>query len=209
MRFGPPENLVRVVDPGIPFAIGFDETVHLADSTTDITFTAIIQDGRQALERNNYRRAIDDFKRAILNIEVGNYIEWGALETEARDLLEQAVAKRDEAERQQTEAARARSIAERRAQETAELARRQAQVDGAVVTLGGTAAERRRHLARRRAGEIIRAAANSYRQRAGVLITIGGGQTTTTTAARVMMALVFGAATSTTRALAVIRSQRA
>jgi hypothetical protein len=33
--------------------------------------------------------------------------------------------------------------------------------------------------------------------------------TTTTMAARVMMALVFGALTSTTRALAVVRSQRA
>jgi hypothetical protein len=40
------EMTAVVVDPGVPFELGFNETVRLGESNSDLTFEAIIQDGR-------------------------------------------------------------------------------------------------------------------------------------------------------------------
>jgi hypothetical protein len=41
-----PDNNMRVARPGVPFKIGFGETVRLGNFPAAITFAAIIQDGR-------------------------------------------------------------------------------------------------------------------------------------------------------------------
>jgi len=42
----PSEFTAVVVEPGVPFELGPGETVRLGDSNSDLTFEAIIQDGR-------------------------------------------------------------------------------------------------------------------------------------------------------------------
>ncbi len=94
---------------------------------------SLLDQGQQALADNDFRTAIDDFRRAVLNVEVGRYVAWGDLDPRAHELLDKATKARDAAEAEATAAARRQAAQQRREAEQADQARRRARVDGLMA----------------------------------------------------------------------------
>ncbi len=104
---------------------------------------SLLDSGNQALGQQNYERAMEDARRALLNIELGTYVEWGDLEQSAQDLAQKARAERDNAERLEMEALRREVAAQRRQSEMEQQALRRARVDD-LLQKGMRAFETRR-----------------------------------------------------------------
>ncbi|MDA0372689.1 MAG: hypothetical protein O2865_02785 [Planctomycetota bacterium] len=104
---------------------------------------SLLDSGNRALADKNYGRAIEDFRRAMLHIELGRYVSWGDLEARTREALARAESTRDAAEMAELDAVRREAAAERQAAEAADRARREAQVEG-LLSNGLLAFERRK-----------------------------------------------------------------
>jgi type II secretory pathway component GspD/PulD (secretin) len=94
---------------------------------------SLLDSGQQALAQQNYTRAVEDFRRALWNIDLARYVAWGDLEPRAKLALADAEKKRDDAERAERDEIRRRTATELRAQEEAREARIRAQVGGLLA----------------------------------------------------------------------------
>jgi type II secretory pathway component GspD/PulD (secretin) len=114
----------------------------IREERSKATVLALLDSGEQALNAQNYARALEDFRRAQLNIELGRYVSWGDLEARVSEALARAEAARDAAERAEVDQVRKEVLAQRRAADETARARRQAQIDG-LLSKGTLAFERR------------------------------------------------------------------
>lgn len=93
-----------------------------------------LQAGRQAMAAERFEEAMGYFRGVVTRIRAGSDIEWGNLEDQARGMLTDAENQRDFHETAKQAAVERDILRQRRDQEEAEQARRQARVDGYIET---------------------------------------------------------------------------
>lgn len=95
---------------------------------------AMLEAGQRAAANRDYDAAIQSYRRAMMQIEVGRDISWGELAQRTRALLAEAEDQRDSRLREEQQVVERETLRRLREAEETELAQRRARVDGYMAT---------------------------------------------------------------------------